>query len=719
MRELSRPVRRPNPVALVVLALSLGAGHPGPGVAAPPRAKGAACTAPIDFTVTLAPQDPFADGNGISTQMKEGRPGSVFRLVIAGKLREGFHTYPLTCRTAAQDEVSLSSLRWDPSEVFQPLWPIAESPAKFVDTGIAGVWLEHSRPFTWTQDVLVKPAARAGTAHLRFTIRVQVCNDARCAWSEHPFDISLEVATGPAEPLSAETAARLKVEQPEPAIAPVPAAFTTGTTSGPAVQPPESSVSSPAPPAKSADTTGLLAFVLQGILWGAVSLLTPCVFPMIPITVSFFLKQSEKEHHRPVAMASVYCATIIVVLTASAVALLSFFTQVSTHPLTNFGMGALFVFFALSLFGLYEIELPHSLAQFTSAREGKGGVVGTIFMALTFTIISFACVAPFLGGFGGTSAESGLSWSQRILGGLGFSTTFAAPFFLLALFPSLLKRLPKSGSWLNSVKVVMGFLELAAALKFCRAGERVWLPETTFFTFDLVLSLYVGIAVLCGLYLLGVYRLPHDTPNEHLGVLRMLFALGFLGLGAYLAPGLVKAYDKQGDRWANTRPGGSVYAWVASFLLSDAEGELPWLGKLDSGLARAQEKQGLVFVDFTGVTCTNCDYNESNVFTQPAVRSLLEKYTLVKLYTDRVPNKYYSLQELAQLGSGTARQKSDARANRNFQAEKFNDTQLPLYAILQPSGGGAFREIDRYAEGKINDPEGFVRFLQRPLGASH
>ncbi len=711
MKQLPRRVRHRNALALVALALSLGAGHPGPGVAAPPQAKGTA-TAPIDFTVSLSPLDPFADGNGLSAEMKEVRPGSVFRLTIDGKLREGFHTYPLTCRTAAQDEVSLSSLRWEPGEAFQPLWPVAESPAQFVDTGVAGVWLEHSRRFTWTQEVLVKPAARAGTAHLRFTLRVQVCDDARCAWSEHPFDLPLEVTAGPADPLSDETAARLKVEPPEPAVTPVPASFAAGTLSGPAVQ-------APAPAAKTAGTTGLLAFVLQGILWGAVSLLTPCVFPMIPITVSFFLKQSEKDCHRPIALASVYCATIVVVLTASAVALLSFFTQVSTHPLTNFGMGALFVFFALSLFGLYEIELPHGLARFTSAREGKGGMVGTVFMALTFTIISFACVAPFLGGFGGTSAESGLSWSQRILGGLAFSATFAAPFFLLALFPSLLKRLPKSGSWLNSVKVVMGFLELAAALKFCRAGERVWLPETTFFTFDLVLSLYVGIAVLCGLYLLGVYRLPHDTPNEHLGVLRMLFALGFLGLGAYLAPGLVKAYDKQGDRWSNTRPGGSLYAWVASFLLSDAEGELPWLGKLDSGLARAQEKQGLVFVDFTGVTCTNCDYNESNVFTQPAVRSLLEKYTLVKLYTDRVPNKYYSLQELARLGSGTARQKRDARANRAFQAEKFNDTQLPLYAILQPSGGGAFREIDRYAEGKINDPEGFVRFLQRPLEVSH
>src|SRR5207245_2266331 len=168
-------------------------------------------------------------------------------------------------------------------------------------------------------------------------------------------------------------------------------------------------------------------------------------------------------------------------------------------------LGALFVFFALSLFGMYEIELPNSLARFTSAREGKGGLVGTMFMALTFTIISFACVAPFLGGFGGTAATSGITWTHRVLGGLAFSVTFASPFFVLALFPTLLKQLPKSGNWLNAVKVVMGFLELAAALKFCRAGELIYLPEPKLFTYDFVLGLYIGLSILCGLYLLNLF----------------------------------------------------------------------------------------------------------------------------------------------------------------------------------------------------------------------
>src|SRR5262249_12227155 len=161
--------------------------------------------------------------------------------------------------------------------------------------------------------------------------------------------------------------------------------------------------------------------------------------------------------------------------------------------------------------GMYDIELPRGLVRFTSAREGQGGLVGVVFMALTFTIISFACVAPFLGGFGGTAATSNLGLSHRLLGGFAFAATFASPFFILALFPNLLKRLPQSGSWLNSVKVVMGFLELAAALKFFRQGELVLLDMPSLFTYDLVLGMWIAIGLLCGLYLLNIYRLPHDS----------------------------------------------------------------------------------------------------------------------------------------------------------------------------------------------------------------
>ena len=326
-----------------------------------------------------------------------------------------------------------------------------------------------------------------------------------------------------------------------------------------------------------------------------------------------------------VAMGSVYAATLV--------------PGVSWPH--SFGLGGLFVFFSLSLLGMYEIELPSGLANFTSSKEGQGGMVGTIFMALTFTIVSFACVAPFLGGFGGTASGSNLTFLHRLLGGFAFSVTFASPFFLLALFPGLLKKLPKSGNWLNSVKVVMGFLELAAAIKFFRAGELVLFPEPLLFTYDFSMAATIVLALCCGLYLLGFLQLPHDTPSDHTSVPGVVLGCLFLAFGLYLTPALLKLKE-DGSR---LRPSGVIFAWVDSFLLPEENDDLPFIGDLDRGLEEAKKQNKMVFIDFTGVTCTNCKINEANVFPMKDVRELLKKFVLVQLYTDRVPDKLYSAEE--------------------------------------------------------------------------
>ena len=426
----------------------------------------------------------------------------------------------------------------------------------------------------------------------------------------------------------------------------------------------------------------LIAFILAGVFWGGVSLITPCVFPMIPITVSFFLKQSEKEHHKPITMALVYSATIVFVLTLAAAFLLSAFKWLSTNPIMNYGLGALFIFFALSLFGMYDIELPSGLARFTSSKEGKGGMVGTIFMALTFTIISFACVAPFLGGFGGTAGTSPRPWWHNILGGLAFSVTFASPFFFLALFPTLLRKMPKSGSWLNSVKVVMGFLELAAALKFLRAAELVQSSTPSIFTFDFVLGLWVALCFLCGLYLLGLYRLPHDTPEDHIRVPSLIFAILFLGLGLYLAPALLK-FNAEGE---SQRPSGTIYAWVDSFLLPDIRSskESNTTGNLEYAIAQAQEfrqrtgQSKRIFIDFTGQTCVNCKINERSVFAKPEFQALFKNFMVVQLYTDVVPADLFAPNLRAKFGNETKRQEEDAETNQAFQQKAFGTLQLPF-----------------------------------------
>jgi thiol:disulfide interchange protein DsbD len=680
-------------------------------------------------------------------------PGQTVTLKITMELISGWHTYP----TEQPDpEASAQVNKFDfPSQKDVVFVGTLQNPPGFVTTSDLTLNIKAMRQYegkvVWTRPLVVRPDAQPAKTKVRVVLlQVLACDETHCL---PPARLSPEVElTITGDPKEVEPQYR---EQVQKALSAEPAGPTRNDVPkdpGPPAPGKQQDQSRSADPAgggadsssayqhtldwvfgqlktQSATPTGSLAFILAGIFWGAVSLVTPCVFPMIPITVSFFLKQSDKEHHRPVTMALVYCGTIVVVLTIAAVLLLSVFRYLSTNPYMNIGLGVLFVVFALSLFGMYDIELPSGLARFTSSREGKGGLVGTMFMALTFTIVSFACVAPFLGGFGGTSATSEISLLDRVLGGLAFAATFASPFFVLALFPTLLKKLPRSGTWLNSVKVVMGFLELAAALVFFRTSELVLLPKAALFTYDFVLGLWIAIAVLCGVYLLNLFRLPHDTPQEHLGVPRMLFGLLFIGLGLYLLPALFKG----GAEGEKQRPNGVVYAWVDSFLLpepqetrSTKEG-LAWGGDLKGAVEQARAeakrtgKRELVFVDFTGETCKNCKLNEREVFTKPDIRELFKPYKLVQMYTDKVPDSLYPPALRATFGGDVTRQRADASANLAFQKAAFNTEQLPLYVILDPAPNGDASKIEVvgiYPEGKISDSSAFAEFLKKPLGDS-
>ena len=434
------------------------------------------------------------------------RRGQTVTLSLTFGLAPGWHTYP-TRQTDPKAEDYVNQITITPPKGVILAGELQEPKAlskEERDLQIKDLRY-YQGTFTWKRDLVVLPSATPGKKDIKASVRMLVCDENHCL---PPQNVSLTASftvtnadpvpidpkyKGQVEGGGAGPSTRLGSSDPNE----TPTVHQSRQAEAPVGQPFQADQPSQAGkpdlhaddhraelqailaqfPRDSTAPTGLISFLLAGIFWGGVSLITPCVFPMIPITVSFFLKQSEKEHHRPIAMAVVYSLTIIVVLTFSAVVLLSFFRLLSISPKMNFALGALFVFFALSLFGMYDIQLPAGLARLTSAREGQGGLVGTMFMALTFTIVSFACVAPFLGGFGGTAAGSDLTLTERVLGGLAFSATFAAPFFVLALFPSLLRKLPKSGSWLNTVKVVMGFLELAAALKFfARASWSILRP---------------------------------------------------------------------------------------------------------------------------------------------------------------------------------------------------------------------------------------------------
>lgn len=647
------------------------------------------------------------------------KPGDTVTWILTVDLIPGWHTYP-TKQPDPNAASQITRIKFPEGGDLQPSGPIAEPPdpikKAMPELQIKQI-LELEGSVVWKQRIKISENASGGTQIYKVPINIFACKES-CLPPERRV-----------------TTAELRIEG---------AVHTNGSS------PPIKSISSPqaspptdddAEPLGSADykaglyevlgkikkqnvepNTGLASFLLTAAFWGAITLFTPCVFPMIPITVSFFLKQAEKNNSNALKLAVVYCGTIVVVLGAAALTLLEFFTMLSINPWMNVFLGTLFVVLALSLFGMFDLTLPNFLTRFTSAREGQGGIMGTVFMALTFTVVSFTCVAPFLGGFGGMASSGQFRTWELVLGAGAFAGTFAAPFFLLALFPSMLKRLPKSGGWLNTVKVVMGFLELAAALKFFRTAELIHSAQPTLFTFDLVLGMWIALSLLCGLYLLNVFRLGHDEPIETVSVPRMLVSVLFLSMALYLSPALFA----NGPHGEKQRPRGSIYAWVDSFLLPDSTeavrpGEQSWVGDLRLALDKARKdaarsrQQKLVFVDFTGESCTNCKLNERNVFNQPEIEQLFKSYELVRMYTDKVPDDYYPTSVRSTFKGSTVQQRGDAELNRHFQGQAFGSIQLPLYVILKPTAEGPIEVVGVYSEGKINNVGAFAEFLKKPL----
>src|SRR5262245_11250331 len=361
---------------------------------------------------------------------------------------------------------------------------------------------------------------------------------------------------------------------------------------------------------------------------GFIMLLTPCVFPMIPVTVSFFLKQGEKEHNSPLVLALIYSGTIIVVLTVAVLVLGNVITTLANNVWLNLAMGLLLVVFALSLFGMFELELPGFLTRYTSAHEGTG-YVGAFFMALTFTVNSFTCTGPFLGPLLTAVKELKMTRTQVFTSSLAYAVAFASPFFVLALFPRLLRSLPKSGGWLNAVKVVMGFLELALALKFFSIMDAGFFPgDPQLFNYETVLCTWIALAIACGFYLFGVFRLPHDSPVEHIGVPRLIMATVCLGLAVYMTPLLWRKapLGALGNVLISWLPQDSATADPSPIPSSNgntgaAAAHLDWTRDYEKAWQQARAEKKLLFIDFTGTNCINCRFNETTVFPRPEVRS--------------------------------------------------------------------------------------------------
>lgn len=419
---------------------------------------------------------------------------------------------------------------------------------------------------------------------------------------------------------------------------------------------------------------GMGRFLLLALLSALAALLTPCVFPMIPLTVSFFTYRTE-DRKEAVTQALVYGLAIIGTFTGlgllmAAISGAAGAQTIAANPWVNLLIGVIFLVFAFSLLGFYVLTLPSSVINYFNAQGNeRQGYLGILFMGFTLTLVSFSCTVPFVGALLAATTQG--EWFYPILGMLAFSTIFALPFVLFALFPNALSRLPKSGVWMNTFKITLGFVELAAAIKFLSNADLVW--GTNWLSRSLAIAICMVIFSLAALYLLGFIRLPHDTPPQKLGVGRIGGAVFFMGITVYLASGV----SGQPLAWADAYlpPVQALHTSQAANATLAKPDELTWFvnqgGKTAAeakatAFAEAKSQNKPVFIDFTGYTCTNCRQMEATVFEETPIENRFKKdFVLLRLYTD---------------------DEQEGPALQDYQLGLTGTVALPTYAIIDANG---------------------------------
>lgn len=602
------------------------------------------------------------------------RPGETVTLLVTAKIEAGWHLYAVALAPHIGPVPTI--LKITQAGPLQPQggWQEPKPKVKF-DEGFQAEVSYHEGEVTFTQFLKVPEGTQPGKIVLQGTVDYMLCDAKGCLpQTQSSFQTALRVEAGPPRP---------EYQTAPPSIQPLASStepVPMGNTPAPAT-------------AAGVVNKGLLTFLGVAVTAGFLTLLTPCVLPLIPITISLFTKQAGTSRQQMVSLAITYSAGIALTYTFLGVVLAVTLgaagaNRFAANPYVNLVITALFVVFALSLFGLFELQIPSRWLTYLDKKSERGGYFGVLLMGFTFTLAAFTCTVPFVGLLLAAAAQG--EWFRPILGMLAYSAGLSAPFLALALFPQYLASLPRSGGWLNTTKVVMGFIELAAAFKFLSAADLVLNEGHIWFTRPLVLSAWVVLHACAGLYLLGKIRLPHDIPLETVSVGRLGMGMLFLTLALFLSTGLL----------GNRLPG------IIDALLPPAElsgqgihvgtpgappvgtlGELEWLDDYNAALARARAEDRPIFLDITGYTCTNCRWMEANIFSLPEIRRWLQQFVLVQLHTDG----------------------KDKDRNQKFQVERFGTVELPLYAIISPDD----REIARGSFTR--DPDQFARFLQQGL----
>ncbi|HTX37669.1 MAG TPA: cytochrome c biogenesis protein CcdA [Bryobacteraceae bacterium] len=553
-------------------------------------------------------------------------PGGKVLLRAEAQIQPGWHLY------AASNSPGTgipASFQISPASLVDRVRILQTKPKRAFDKTFGADTETYESHAAFLLEVQLAAGDPAGPAALTVEGRFQTCSDTQCVPGRWSGQVTVNVQPGAS------------------AAVVIPAGFQEAT---------------PAPPgaAPSAADTGLAQFLLLAFGVGLACIFTPCVFPMIPITMSYFLNRQAGGKRDGVAQAVVFCLGIIVLFSGIGLlitALLGPFgiVQLGSNPWVNGFIAALFIAFGLSLLGAFEITIPSAILTKLNASSEKGGFVGTLLMGLTFSLASFACVGPFVGTLLAASVGSG--GVRPLAGMVVFSTGLALPFFLLALFPSYLKKLPRSGGWMSRVKVVMGFIILAASLKYLSSLDQVM--QWGFLTRERFLAAWIVLFAMAGLYLLGFVRLEGVKPEEPMGIVRLLLGMAFLVFAITLAPGMTGA------------PLGDLDAYVPapSETQSAAGGAVAsgpvWLkDQYREALDQARREGKLVLVDFTGYACANCHWMKANMFTRPEIASQLGRFVLVELYAD-----------------GTD---AVSEANQKLELAKFSTVAEPYYAILDP-----------------------------------
>ena len=587
-------------------------------------------------------------------------PGSKILAHLDAKIEAGWHLYSLTTPPGGPYPTKIHLADSPAVERFRVLQP---PPKRAFDANFNLDTETFEGEAAFLIEVELKKDAPAGSSELAAEVRYQSCNDRLCL----PQVRRSAAATLSIDPTAKEATFTIPASYTE---------FQPGTARTVAPRPATASATG------SGQTQDLGLFLLTAFGFGLAAIFTPCVFPMIPITMSFFLNRPSGSRRESITQAVIFCLGIIVLFSAlglAATAILGPFgiVQLGSNLWVNGFIAAIFLAFGLSLLGAFEITIPSGVLTKLDSVSQKGGTAGTLVMGLTFALASFACVGPFMGTLLAASVQSG--GARPLIGMATFATGLAAPFFLLAIFPSYLKKLPKSGGWLARVKVVMGFVILAIMFKYLSSMDLVL--QWGILTRERFLALWVVLFAAAGLYLLGFLRLEGVSKDEPLGLWRLLIGMTFVAFAVSLIPGMFGG------------PLGELDAYVppsASSALGTGGAEnvtLAWMkNKFPEAREKARREGKLVFVNFTGYACTNCHWMKANMFTRTEIRSAMQGFVLVDLYTD---------------GTDDA-----SRLNQEFEEKTFGTIAIPFYAVFDPDG-----KVLASFPGLTRNPQEFLSFL--------